>query len=362
MTKQIKLSTIQGLLMFVVVVLLALAVLKIKSVDAAAVVLTITPSEIAVSNSTNKVLNFVPATVMANGSTITIYYPSAYDDSTLVNGGVTITKTGDANFTSGAAVVNTTSNTIVITLTTGGNLDTTNDFEITITGSQLVTPASPGSHSFTVTTSVNDYGSVLQYVGDDNDVSVTGTVQPSLSFNIRTLDDSADINTCDLGVVTTTTAPNADTTDDGAGECGYALAIGTNADNGFQATINSNQTFRNAGGYIITQVTDNAAFAAGTEAYGLANVTAAQTGHNGSGSFNQTITENNTASYTFQTDSSPVPAGGAQNFVSFTDSIQYTAGSGATDTTRVMHGFAIGTGTPTGAYSHTVTYLITANF
>jgi hypothetical protein len=362
MEQTFKLSVKSALGVLAILVIASLLIFKLKSVEAAAVTLTITPSEIAISNSTNKVLSFIPATVMANGSTITVYYPSAYNDGTLVNGGVTTTKTGDANFTSAAAVVNTTTNTIVITVTAGGNLDTTNDFEITITGSQLVTPASAGSHSFTVITSVNDYGSVLQYVGDDNDVSVTGAVQPSLSFNIRDLTDASDTNTCDLGTVTTTTAPNADTTDDGAGECGYALAIGTNADNGFQATINSNQTFRNAGGYVVTGVVDNAAFAAGTEAYGLANVTAAATGHNGSGSFNQNITENTTASYTFQTDSSPVPAAGAQNFVSYTDSIQYTAAGGATDTTRVMHGFAIGSGTPTGAYSHIVTYLVTANF
>lgn len=215
-----------------------------------------------------------------------------------------------------------------------------------------------GVYSISVTDDNDgDFGAVLVYVGDDNDVNVQATVQPTLSLNIRNLADSADTNTCNLGTVTTTTAPNLDLTDDGAGECGYAIAVGTNAANGFQVQIDANQTLQNGAAYTIADVTNAGSFSAGTEAYGLANVTSAETGHDGAGNFDQTITEDGN----FATNATPIP-NSPTNFVSYNDSILYTAGTNALDTTRVMHGLAISSATQTGVYTQTVTYTVTATF
>lgn len=201
------------------------------------------------------------------------------------------------------------------------------------------------SYSVAMVSSTGDFGAVLLHYDDNNDVSVTAEVTPTLSFNIRALDDATDTNVCALGIVTTSTDPNGDVVDDGVGECGYALAIGTNALNGFQAQITSSGGLV-SGSSTITAVTNDVAMTAGTEAYGLDNVTAA-TG----------VTENGN----FATDTTPIPTT-PTNFVSKTSSHTYTAGGGATDTTRVVHGMAISTSTAAGSYTQTVTYSVTATF
>lgn len=206
-----------------------------------------------------------------------------------------------------------------------------------------------GSYSVAIVTSTGDFGAALVHYDDNNDILVTATVGPTLSFNIRNLADSADTNACDLGNVTTTTTVNLNATDDGVGECGYSLAIGTNSASGFQATIDADAALA-SGSFTMTDLADNAAFVAGTESYGLANVTAPGA-----------ITENVTAGFTFQTDSSPVPVTPA-NFISATAPFVYTAGVDATDVTTVMHGLTVGSATETGAYVQLVTYRVTANF
>ena len=78
----------------------------------------------------------------------------------------------------------------------------------------------------------------------DNDVVVCSQVLPTLSFNIRDLGDTTDTNVCALGALTTATTPNTDGTDDGVGECGYSLAVGTNSSSGFQVQINADDNTR----------------------------------------------------------------------------------------------------------------------
>jgi hypothetical protein len=108
----------------------------------------------------------------------------------------------------------------------------------------------------------------------------------------------------------------------------------------------------------IANVANDTAWAAGTEAYGLDTVVSAGTGRNEvSGLYDVTVTEDGD----FAADTTPVP-GAATNFVSYTDGIAYTAGTDALDTTRVMHGMTIGSGTPAGYYDQIVTYTVTANF
>ncbi len=321
-----------------------------KEVEAAGVALTATPSEFALSTATNVTFTWTASTAIeASSTTFTFVVSPAFGgalaDCTAPDTQADTTSGGTGSFgsftTSGA--VFTTSNA---TTTTGRSL---------CLRLPSTTPAASYSIAM-ISSATNDYGAALVHVGDNNDVAVTAFVGPTLSFNIRALDDSADTNACDLGSLTTATAPNLDVTDDGAGECGYALAIGTNSASGFQATIVSNT----AGGALISggnsidaiADADGTPFAAGTEEYGLANVTAA-TG----------VSENNTASFTFQTDASPIPATGSpQNFVSSTGAVTYTAGSGATDTTRVVHGASISTATATGVYAQTVTYAVTSSF
>ena len=85
-----------------------------------------------VSTATTVTVKFTPNAAYANGNVMTISWPATFTGgASLVSGDISVTKTGDANFTS-AIGGNFTATSVDITLTTGGNLDTINQFTITI--------------------------------------------------------------------------------------------------------------------------------------------------------------------------------------------------------------------------------------
>ncbi len=111
----------------------------------------------------------------------------------------------------------------------------------------------------------------MAHYADNNVVNVSANVGASLSFNIVNLGDTADTNVCQLGNVTTLTAVDLDAVDDGDGECGYGLAVGTNATNGFTVQVTGSANGLYNGAHTMTDVAG--AFGTGTEEYGFANVT-----------------------------------------------------------------------------------------
>jgi hypothetical protein len=154
----------------------ALLISTLGVIKAAGINVSLSPNESAVSTTNTLDLTFVPVTTLNNADTITIIYPTpdVYDDSSLDNSDISISKPGDANFVSGNINVNISQNTIDIQLSTLGSLDSINPFQITI--DDITTPSSPGSYSLLITTSVGDKGAALHYIGDDNDVVVTANI------------------------------------------------------------------------------------------------------------------------------------------------------------------------------------------
>jgi hypothetical protein len=317
--------------------------LLMPEVSAAGVSITATPNEIALSTATDVTFTYTASNaVEAIGTTYTFVsnptLPGALSNCTSADG------FADANGTDGAGSFSGFSTTgATFTLTTA---TTTTGRSFCI---KLPSIASAASYSFSIISSTGDFGAALVHVGDNNDVTVTAVVGPTLSFNIRNAADSADTNVCDLGSVDTTTVVDLDSTDDGVGECQYALATATNSDSGFQVTIDTDGPL-DSGANTMTYVDDNGTFGTGTEEYGLANVTAPAG-----------ITEDSTASFTFQTDASPLSATPV-NFISSTNPFVYTAGTDATDVTIVTHGLTVGTGTETGAYAQLVSLQMTSGF
>jgi uncharacterized delta-60 repeat protein len=267
------------------------------------------------------------------------------------------------------------------TPTTDANGDSTVDGSGTIVGSDVyeytfsdtvassalsfcvnvTSPATAGSYSVRLTDDNGTFDSAMYYVGDDNDVFVIANVAPSLSFNIRTLADDADTNVCSFGTVSPSDAiPNYDNVDDGASECGYSLAVGTNAANGFQVQITADDQLNGTSGNI-ADLSNGGTFSAGVEAYGLANVTSSTSGRNvTTGDYTESILRDGNFALGASTGTN-IPLS-ATNFVSYTNGIQYVAGVDSLDTTSVMHGLVIGSGTPAGYYDQVVTYTTTANF
>jgi hypothetical protein len=231
--------------------------------------------------------------------------------------------------------------------TTGAVFTTTTD--TTSTGRELCLkfPAEtdPNSYSVMISSSTGDFGLSMVHYADNNTVQVSATVGATLSLNLVNLTDTGDQNSCSLGNATTLTAVNLDVTDDGDGECGYGVAVGTNATNGFTVQIQGSANGLYNGTDTIADV--SGAFDTGTEEYGLANVTVpaavtAAGGFTGANGY-------------------PIPTT-ATNFVSAAAPFTYTAGVDVSDITRVIHGLTVASGTPVGAYTQTVTYTATANF
>jgi hypothetical protein len=193
-----------------------------------------------------------------------------------------------------------------------------------------------------------DYGAVEYYFNGANTISVSASVQPTLEFAIvSSTDIGYEQHTCHMGTLNLTNV----------GTCDYRLRVSTNAANGFQITIGTNQQL-GSGYATLTDITeDSGVVTAGSESYGIAITGATIGGNNGSGNHNQAITENGD----FTDNDTPVPltSVGAQNIISYSNSF---LGTSTQSTTLVEHRAAIDAATVVGSYQQTVTYQITPTF
>jgi hypothetical protein len=202
-----------------------------------------------------------------------------------------------------------------------------------------------GNYSISMSDTNGDYGSVLVYVGNDNDVTVTAQVTPSLAFSIRNSADTTDTNTCDLGVLSLTAVST----------CAYRLKVATNAGSGYTVQINSDGDLRKSGSGDVSDdldldpITENSTVASGTENYGIAFTGGACTGGS--------VTE----AGDFSDDDTPIPISSATNLYSCNGPNNPTS-TDTTNTALVTHRAAMDAATETGNYSQVVTYYVSATF
>ena len=218
---------------------------------------------------------------------------------------------------------------------------------ITIVFNGLTTPATIGNYSFVMYTSLGDYSAALQYVGEANVVNVTAFVPLNLSFVIRNNADTANTNTCDMGILVTTAI----------GNCDYRLKVGTNATNGYVVSVQTSGEFTN-GTYNFTNAAVGATgstIVAGTELYGVnANAGAITSGVSGitlatpyGTSAGNVIRYNNTTAAVLATATGPNAP---------------TTSGDTTNTILVSHRAAINANTRAGVYNQKVTYTVVASF
>lgn len=221
------------------------------------------------------------------------------------------------------------------------------------TGGTATTTSTAGNYTISII-NTNDSGSILFYVGDENDVSVTAVVNPTLAFTIRNSADNADLsnvgggatgpNLCSLGVLTTGSVST----------CAYRLKVSTNAIS-YTVSITSDGDLRydpdGAGpspAVDIDAIAENGTVTAGTEGYGIAVVGGSATGG--------TITE----AGNFNDDDTPIPLSPTTLITS--SGPNSPSGTDTTNTTLITHRAAISPSTAVGNYSHLVTYTLTATF
>jgi hypothetical protein len=180
--------------------------------------------------------------------------------------------------------------------------------------------------------------------------SETGVITAVLGFNIRNDTDTANVNTCVLGVLSTAATSS----------CGYRLKITSNATGGYSVFSSTNGGLDN-GSYIVNNASAGNGGSGGTQ---INNSTA------GAEVYGVNITKGNSTGGT-----TALASGfnaGANNSVNFSHSANYlllTSGGpnapSATDTLNtvlVNHNINIGGSTPPGNYSQRITYQVTPNF
>jgi hypothetical protein len=316
----------------------------ISRVFAAGVSVSLSPSSITATTATEISISYIATTDYANTNTVSIAVPAGI---TLANCAAPTTDADADSTTDGSSAVLGQIYTYTFSASTT-NADTSGvSFCINLTA-----PTGNYNVSFTDAKTIptnNDFGAALLYVGSANIVTVTAQVQPALAFVIRNGTDTANTNICALGTLSLT-AVNT---------CSYRLKVTTNSSSGFSLQIDSDGDLRNSGSGNVADnldidiIADNATVTSGTEGYGISLAGGAITGG--------TLTEATTASYTFQTDSSPLPINSPQTMITANG----TNNPGVTDTTNtalVTHLAAMDGDTSTGNYSQQLTYTVSASF
>ncbi len=287
----------------------------------------------------------------ATGTTIVLTITPAMTDVTSTSMYIDIDGNGENDTTYTTSTCGSSDCTMTLTVVTTTSADTT----FNVTSTQFTFSGTAQNYSVSVfTSSPVDFGAAFFYANGGNQVNVTASVPVTLSFAIRNSADTADTNTCALGILSVASVST----------CSYRLRIATNAASGFAVDMGADEAFNSAGYATMTNIGDNVAFAAGAEAYGIQVFTGATTGgRSGLGDYDQPVVEDSAAPYTFNADTSPVPVNiNGENFLSFGAPFKTETAPSLTTTSLVTHAAAISISTPGGNYSHTIYYWITGTF
>lgn len=293
-------------------------------------------------------IRFTPQTGVSNNGVITVASLASGD--LTPGGGCSGTPT-----LAGSPIASGTQNpTLVIT----GLTCTTSAATIAIAAGRLNTDTNAGNVTISITTPT-DEGAIMYYIGNANQVNVTGSVAPILTLAIRNSTDTADQTpgsgsgprVCNMGVL----APNVTPTSPSTNACEYRLRFSTNAANGLTLSYTSSSL---ASGLLAKNATTTIPNQPGgssgdpltsNNGYGIRIST--PTGLTRGATFGTVATN----FYTITANTSTTM---------FTSSAPFApnASPDTTNTVLATHGARIGVTQESGNYSHTVTYTISGSF
>ncbi|MDD5693320.1 MAG: hypothetical protein PHU86_02530 [Patescibacteria group bacterium] len=338
-----------------IILALSLLFVSIPHAQAASLsTLSDTMTRIKVSTLSNHTLVFTTPTGIAGAATLVVTFPDGtangfvgqsgidYTDVDLQDDGSDVTlaasPTGTTwgaafsgtnlnvlTFTNGSAAV-AASSIITIKIGTNATSGTTGDKQIT-------NPNTSGSKTITINGTFGDTGSIAVPIATDDQVVVSASVDPSITFQLST--NSASLGTMTTGAVASTSA--------------VTLTMGTNAAGGYTVTIQDQGNGTVGGLYKSSVPTKNitsgtATLSAGTEGYGAQGTT-------GTGSPTISSPYNTSGNGVGQLQRT------AQSFIT------YGSPTGVTNqTSTVTFKAAISASTPAGSYADTITLLMTGNF
>ncbi len=363
--KKFLISSISVINLLIVGIIFISSFSRIQTVFAAALTnLSDTQSSLKVSTLSDHTIQFVTPTGIAAGQGISVTFPSGYATGTFsINNFDFATSTSascsgfvDALLTSGAAsglswgvVVATstlylTSGTAVVPANRCVQIRIGSNAISQASGTTVMTNPSVATTTaiITIAGSFGDNGSITQNIVTDDTVSVSATVQQSLTFTIST----TTIYFGNLGSGAAKFASSTNTSGDAAETIAHSLAVSTNAPSGYTIsvrgqTLTSQQNSANT----ITAIGSTAASSTpNSEQFGIR---ATSTGGTGA-----SIDTTYSALTSYGYDATA------------TTSAPFATGSGATNTTTfgLRYVANIAGLTEAGTYVASVVYVATANY
>ena len=306
--------------------------------DAVSETMTLTYQSDFDMNASDNLLDYTDIDFMDDGADVALAGAAAA--STL---GVAVTAT-TITFTQDSVTPVAIASGSVITIEIGTNVAASAD-------KQPVTPTAGGTYSIAIGGTFGGSGTIyvpITSTADDDQVTVSATVDTIMTFAIRDSGDTADTNACSLGTITTTAVST----------CQYRLKIGTNTTSGFQLGLWADDQLNQATASIdIDDITENSTVTAGTEGHGIAVASPTSAGTVGTAT---TWTEQSP----FDDDDTPIPVGEANMDVIFasngTQDVDMSGTGDTTGTTLITHRAAISTATQAGSYDQLVTYSVSS--
>lgn len=320
-----------------------------------------TQSRVKKNTASNHTFLFTSTSAMSSG-TIVITLPSDYVTTGVVFGDIDLsygangtendqTLAGSAGAaTWGAAFGGTGNRTLTLTYPTSGGTAITAGWKVIVeigtnattggTGThQVVNPTTAGTYIIGIATA-SDTGQVATAIVDDDQVVVSTTIDPYLTFSISQ-------NTVSL---TKSGGGNPDSSNTGYNNgTANTLAAATNATSGYTITYYGNTL--TSGGNTIDAMSTKTTSSTGTEQFGinLKSNTTPSTGANPSGGSGAAASDYSTADqFRYITNTTTTLASASAASASTTYTVSYIVNAAAT--------------TEAGSYSTTITYIATGNF
>ncbi len=335
---------------FLIVTLLSVSFMPLTTMAASVTSFSVLLSREKASTLANQTITFTTPTGVASGQTIILTYdnstsiPVSLDntDIDLTDDGVDVTLAASP---SGATwgVVRTSST--VITFTNGTTAVTAGSVIVIeigthatsgTTGDQQITNGSAGTSTLTLSGTFGDTGTAAMPIISDDQVVITATVAPSITFTISD-------NTIEFGTLSSSQATWADNSAGSSTDTtAHTLAVATNATGGYSVSYNGATLTSGSDTIAVASVTDDANGTPGTEEFGISVAT------NGDASITSGYAYAGTPDWKW--------------VASTTTNIISETGPTATETFDMHYLANIAGNTEAGNYSSTVTYIATATY
>lgn len=316
-------------------------------------------STIADSASANHTISFVAPSGVANNTSLTLTFPSGFDLSSIVEDDVDIAGSTEGELTTAAncaaaekASVTVAAQVITITLCSGDGGDFTNSETITVEIGTNATASGTGSNQIVNQTAVqnntdpkivvataSDSGSLAVEIIADDSVSVTATVDPSVTFSISDV-------AVGFGVLDAAQECWAEGTPpascNSTKQIAHTLTAGTNATGGLVVTYNG------------------ATLTSGSNSIDVATITGDADGDPGTEQFAIGVDDNGA---TFTIVSAYDENSNNYKFVAGATTQLFSSAGPVTSTAVDTHYIAnISASTEAGSYSTSITYIATGTF